>query len=397
MKINYGFIIFIGIFLTLYGLLHFYFYRKVTRAFNLSLTSNIIFIIVLCLLVLSPIIMRFLEGKSPEAVSSSVTYIGYLWMSIIFLLFAFNLIAYLYSGIIYISSRVFNSSLIKLIPDKRLILSVVILLTAFINLYGIFEAWNIKTERLTFRTDKLPEGVEKLRIVQISDIHLSQINGVKLVNRITGIIFDLNPDLLVSTGDLIDDGLREPDKVQVLFSTIKTKYGKYAVTGNHEFFGDTLKKLKFTEKCGFKLLRNRSVKINNFINIAGVDDPAANSNGIVKAVDESIVIDGFSPDKINIFLKHQPRIKKNNIGKFDIQLSGHTHGGQIFPFNYLVGLMYKYMRGLYNLGGNSYLYVSRGTGTWGPPVRFLRPPEITVIDFIKEKPHKNKVRKHIYG
>ena len=397
MKINFGFILFIGIFLALYGTLHFYFYRKVTRAFNLTLAPNIILIIILCLLLFSPIIMRMMEGNSPEILSATVTYIGYLWMGIIFLLFVFNLTVDVYRAVIYIFSHVFNSSLTKFVPDKRITLLVVISLTAFINLYGLFEAWNIKTREITIKTDKLPEGIENLRIVQISDIHFSNINGVGLANRITDVVMGLHPDLLVSTGDLIDDGLRDPDKVEVLFSSIKTKYGKYAVTGNHEFFGDLLKNLRFTENCGFKMLRNKSEKVNDYINIAGVDDPASNRNGLAKSIDENMVMTGFSPDMVNIFLKHQPRIKQENIGKFDIQLSGHTHDGQIFPFKYMVGLMFKYMRGLYYLGDNSYLYVSRGTGTWGPPVRFLAPPEVSVIDFEEEKSNKNKVRMKING
>lgn len=397
MKINLGFIIFIGIFLTLYGSLHFYFYRKVTRAFNLTLVPNIILIIVLCLLLISPIIMRVMEGNSPEAFSATITYIGYFWMGIIFLLFALNLTVDIYRAIIYISSRIFSSSLTMLIPDKQIILLVVIVATTFINLYGLFEAWNIKTREITLKTDKFPEGIEQLRVVQISDVHFSQINGVGLANRITDIVMDLKPDLLVSTGDLIDDGLKDPDKVEVLFKSIRTKYGKYAVTGNHEFFGDLLKNLRFTESCGFMMLRNKSVKVKDYINIAGVDDPAGNNNGRVKAIDESAVMEDFSTDMINIFLKHQPRIKKDSIGKFDIQLSGHSHDGQIFPFKYLVRIMFKYMSGIYYLGDNSYLYVSRGTGTWGPPVRFLSPPEITVINFVSEKTYKNKVRKKIYG
>ena len=395
MKINYAFVMFIGIFLTLYGLLHFYFYRKVTKAFGLSLTQNIIFIIVLCLLMLCPIIMRVMEDRGPETLSTVVTYIGYLWMGIIFLLFVFNLTVDLYRLLIYISSRIFNPSLIKLIPDKRITLLVILSVILFINFYGMYEAWNIKTEKITLKTDKLPEGINNLRIVQISDIHFSRLNGVRLANKITDIILGLDPDLLVSTGDLIDDGLRQPDKVQALFSNIKPKYGKYATTGNHEFITGIVKSTRFTEKCGFKLLRNEYAEVNRFIELGAVDDPAAYRNGAGKKIDEKEVVDCFTPGKIDIFLKHQPRIEKNSVGKFDIQLSGHTHNGQIFPFNLIVGMMYKYMHGMFYLGNGSYLYVSRGTGTWGPPVRFLSPPEITVIDFIKKDPGNNKVRERI--
>lgn len=397
MKINYGFIIFIGIFLTLYGLLHFYFYRKVTKAFNLSQTQNIVFIIILILLLISPIVMRLLDDSVPGALSSAVSYTGYLWMGIIFMLFVLNLAVDLYSVTVYIASRIIDSSLLKLIPDRKVALIAVVVLVGIINIYGSFEAWNIKTERIALVTDKFPAGVERLRVVQISDIHFSSINGVNLANRITGIVSDLEPDLLVSTGDLIDDGIREPDKIQVLFSSIKARYGKYGTTGNHEFYTGIVKSTRFTESCGIKLLRNECVDVNGFVKIAAIDDPAGHREGVEPKIDESSVVACLSPDKINIFLKHQPRIEKKSLGKFDVQLSGHTHDGQIFPFNLIVGMIYKYMHGLYYPGDDSFLYVSRGTGTWGPPIRFLSPPEITIIDFIKEKPLKYKIRKRING
>lgn len=387
MRFNYAFIMFIGVFLSLYALLHFYFYRKVTKAFSLTLSQNIIFIIILFILLLSPIIMRVIEGKGPEALSTAVTYAGYLWMGIIFLLFALNLAVDIYRFFIYLSSHIFNMNLLKLIPDRRIALICVILITALINLYGLYEARNIRAEMVTLETSKLPANVERLRVVQISDIHFSRTNGVGLAERITDIVSGLEPDILVSTGDLIDDGLREKERVKDLFRGIKSKYGKYAATGNHEFFAGIQVTGKFTEDCGFRLLRNESVQVNAFINIAGIDDPAVNRGGFVQKIDEAGVIKGFSPDKINIFLKHQPRIESESIGKFDLQLSGHTHRGQIFPFSIFVGMIFKYMDGLYDLGNNSYLYVSRGTGTWGPPIRFLSPPEITVIDFVNKQSH----------
>ncbi len=389
MRFNYAFILFIGVFLSLYGLLHLYFYRKVTRAFSLTPPQNIIFIILLCLLLLSPIIMRVAEGKFPDAIYAAITYIGYLWMGIIFLLFVFNLVIDIYRLIIFSSSHIFNADLTRLIPDKRIAIMAVILLTIFIHLYGLYEAWAIKTERITIPTLKLPDSMERLRVVQISDIHFSRTNGVGLAERITEIVSGLEPDILVSTGDLIDDGLREQERVKGLFRAIKTRYGKYAATGNHEFFADIRITGRFTEDCGFRLLRNENISVNDFISIAGIDDPAVNRGGFRQIIDEGEVIKGFSPDKINIFLKHQPRIEKGSVGKFDIQLSGHTHRGQIFPFSLFVGMMFRYLDGLYDLGDNSFLYVSRGSGTWGPPIRFLSPPEITVIDFVKKQQQKN--------
>jgi predicted MPP superfamily phosphohydrolase len=121
------------------------------------------------------------------------------------------------------------------------------------------------------------------------------------------------------------------------------------------------------------------------LNIAGVDDPAGKRFGTVFSVSEDKVLASFSRDTLNIFLKHQPKIENNSLGKFDIQISGHTHHGQIFPFTLITSLFYPYTKGLHKVSNDSYLYVSRGTGTWGPPIRFLTFPEITVIDFQREE------------
>jgi len=384
MKMNYSFLIFIGIFLTLYGLLHFYFYRKFIKAFQPTPIFHFFLVLILVFLMLSPIIMRVIDGKVPDSIYTIVTYIGYIWMGIIFLLFSFNLIVDLYRLMIYILARVFDPSISKLLPGNKETFLVIVSLIAFINIYGLFEAGQIRTERITLATNKLPHGIDTLRIVQITDIHFSRINGLKLADKIVGIVAGLNPDIFVSTGDLLDDGLKEVTAVQDLFRSIDVKYGKYAATGNHEFIADINITSKFTEACGFKLLRNESTNVNNFLSIAAIDDPAGSRDSSFQPGDEGGILDNLSPDRIILFLKHQPRVMEKSIGKFDLQLSGHTHNGQIFPFKYLVNLSYRYMNGLYELGKNSLLYVSRGTGTWGPPIRFLSPPEITVIDFVRK-------------
>lgn len=392
MKMNYAFLIFIGIFLTLSGLLHFYFYRKIIKAFPLALPYHILIIVILIFLMMSPIIMRLIEGKVPDIIYTITVYTGYIWMGIIFLLFSFNLVVDLYQFMVFILSRVFDPALTKYIPPHRATFLVIISLIAFINIYGFFEAGRIKTEKVTIETGKFPPDVDFLRVAQISDIHFSRTNGLKLANKITGIINKLDPDILVSTGDLIDDGLREVEEVQSLFRKIDTGYGKYAATGNHEFIAGIEKTSKFTEDCGFKLLRNETLKINEFFTIAAIDDPGVNRDSQSSVPDESAILDELSDDNINLYLKHQPVINPENIGRFDLQLSGHTHNGQIFPFRFFVKLSYKYIAGLYDLGNNSLLYVSRGTGTWGPPIRFLSPPEITVIDFVKKNRTINSER-----
>ena len=220
--------------------------------------------------------------------------------------------------------------------------------------------------------------------MQISDIHFSNINSVRLARKIVDKINGLNPHIIVSTGDFIDRGLKEKERVAALFRNIKVPYGKYATTGNHEFYAGITESVDFIEKAGFKMLRNKGITIGDMVTIAGVDDPAAKRLGLDTSISEDEILKRFPEKKLTILLKHQPRINKKSVGAFDLQLSGHTHNGQIFPFTLITLIFFPYKTGLFMLGKDSHLYVSRGTGTWGPPIRFLSPPEVTLIEFQRE-------------
>lgn len=167
-----------------------------------------------------------------------------------------------------------------------------------------------------------------------------------------------------------------------MLSEVQTKYGKFGVTGNHEFYAGLPQALGCSEKAGLRMLRGEALSVEGLINIAGVDDPAGRYFGQSEAVQESDLLSSLSSDRFTLFLKHRPVISKESLGLFDLQLSGHTHKGQIFPFSLLTGLYYPVDSGLAVLAKGSHLYVSRGAGTWGPPIRFLSPPEVTVIDLL---------------
>ena len=380
-----SFIIFITVFLTLYGLLHLYFYSKLNRAIDISTISNLLVIIALCFLLLSPIFIYKSTNTEHFLLTKILAHIGFIWMGGLFMFFSFSLMVDVYKVIVNISGRIFSLNLLRYIPGDRGTFLVTLLIITGILIYGTFEAENIAVERIELRTAKLPPQVSNLRIVQITDIHFSTLNGVKFAQKVGRIIKGLHPDILVSTGDLIDRGLVDKEDVVSLFRDIKTTYGKYAITGNHEFISGIKKAVEFTEKAGFSMLRNEGITVGDFLKIAGVDDPAAKRYGTASSVSEDKVVEFFSPEYLNIFLKHQPKVENNSLGKFDIQISGHTHNGQIFPFTLITSLFYPYQKGLYKVSDNSYLYVSRGTGTWGPPIRFLTFPEITVIDFQREE------------
>ncbi len=251
-----------------------------------------------------------------------------------------------------------------------------------LSLYGVAEALRPRVEHLQIYTAKLPPEVGRLRIVQITDVHLGMLMGPRRFGRILDQVRALQPDLLLSTGDLVDGRARHLDGLAPLIEAYRPRLGKYAVTGNHEYIVGIERAVDFHERAGLTLLRGSVVEPVRGLVLAGVDDIAAPRFGQPGTLDEGVALAGTAPDAFVILLKHQPVLREAARGRFDLQLSGHVHGGQIFPFGLLVRLVYPVRTGLNPLADGAALYVSRGTGTWGPPMRLLAPPEITLIELI---------------
>jgi predicted MPP superfamily phosphohydrolase len=249
--------------------------------------------------------------------------------------------------------------------------------------YGYGEARNVRTERITIKSKKIPESVGSLKIVQISDVHLGLIIRQERLGRILDLVKAAKPDIFVATGDLVDGQINGMPGLAEMFDEIRPPYGKFAITGNHEFYAGLSQALSFTGKAGFTILRGEAVTVGGLLNIAGVDDPAGRNLGLAKDVNEREMLSGLPPEHFTLLLKHRPLVDKEAAGRFDLQLSGHVHKGQIFPFSIATKLYYPVEAGLAEIGG-SLLYVSRGTGTWGPPIRFLSPPEVTIIELVAD-------------
>ncbi|MBW1995833.1 MAG: metallophosphoesterase, partial [Deltaproteobacteria bacterium] len=218
--------------------------------------------------------------------------------------------------------------------------------------------------------------------VQISDVHIGLIVGENRLEKILDRVIAAEPDILISTGDLVDGQMDDVSTLTEMFRKIPAKMGKYAITGNHEFYAGLNRALKFTKNAGFTVLRGEALSINGFLNIAGVDDMAGNSYGLTRNISEKALLSALDRDKFTLFLKHRPLLEKDATGLYDLQLSGHVHKGQIFPFSLVTMLFYPEDAGMLALDNNAFLYVSRGCGTWGPPIRFLSPPEVTIIDLV---------------
>jgi hypothetical protein len=247
--------------------------------------------------------------------------------------------------------------------------------------YGLFEATDIRLERIELASPKITAKSGRIRIVQISDVHLGLIVREGRLSRILARIQEANPDILVSTGDLVDGQLNHLFKEADLLAALDPPLGKIAITGNHEFYAGLQEAVKFTEASGFTLLRHQGMMVGG-INFVGVDDRAAISFGQEPAKSESALLSAQPREVFTILLKHRPDIDPDSLGLFDLQLSGHTHKGQIFPFNLLTWLFHPQPAGQLTSLKSGFLYLNRGTGTWGPPIRFLAPPEVTIIDLV---------------
>jgi predicted MPP superfamily phosphohydrolase len=379
-----GFIIFLLVFLSLYSGLHLYGFLKVKRALTLDPAATTALIIFMAIMVFAPILVRILERMGFESVARLLAYIGYSWMGLLFLFFSAALLMDIYRLFLSVARLILPTDLSILTLSPRHSFLISFFLSIFITVYGSFEAVNIRQEYITFRTPKIPSEVGRIRIAQISDVHLGLIVGKKRLKRIIRKIKTADPDILVSTGDLVDGQADNLSGLADMLQKTATKYGKFAITGNHEFYAGLAHSIDFTEKAGFTILRGNGLNVSGLLNIAGVDDIAGKPYGLMKQVSEKAMLSKLPRDQFTLFLKHRPVTDNEALGLFDLQLSGHTHKGQIFPFSLITKLFFPNQAGLLALEKNTHLYVSRGTGTWGPPIRFLASPEVTIIDLVHQ-------------
>jgi predicted MPP superfamily phosphohydrolase len=380
MRWQLSFILFLGVFLTLYGSLHYFFYRKLRRVVSLKGSIQGLVLFLLLIMLTAPIGVNVWISVGRQGLAALFAYGGYYWMGGLFLFFAIHLPVDVYRGVLWCAGRYLETDLSRFRPEPRRVFFLSILVIAGIMVYGTFEARRLKTEKIVIATAKLPPGTDSLRIVQVSDIHFSTINAVGTAQRIVETIRGVRPDIIVSTGDFVDRGLRDRQGVAALFRALPAPHGKYAVTGNHEFYAGLAESVELMEEAGFRMLRNEGIVAARAVNIAGVDDLTAERYGIQVGGLEEKILKGLEPERFTLLLKHRPRIRPGSSELMDLQLSGHTHGGQIFPFNLVVAIFFPHVGGLYEPKPDTRLYVSRGTGTWGPPVRFLSSPEVTLIE-----------------
>ncbi len=378
--------LFLITFLSLYGGMHVYAFVRLRGTFSPGQTAQALLAGALLMMTLAPLLVRLAEGAGLERTAAWIAWPSYVWMGSIFIFCATLLAADTLRAAAWITHRFYGTAIPGFLT-AAITCETALLIALLASGYALYEVRSIRTEHVAVTTDKLPPTVRRIRIVQISDVHVGLLFHESRLESVLQAVRAAHPDILVSTGDLVDgrlsreDVLKHLDKMAAMIAAVPTKGGKFAVTGNHEYYAGLEQALAFTRKAGFTVLRNQSVSLPEGITISGVDDAAGRRANLPAAMEpEAELLRSLPQGQFQLLLKHRPLVAATGSDHFNLQLSGHVHKGQIFPFNLLVRLRFPIPCGTSTTANGSLIHVSRGSGTWGPPMRLFAPPEVTVID-----------------
>jgi len=376
---NKSFIIFFAIVFVVYLLVNSYIFIRGLHAFKPDSTIRNYYIISFVFLALTFWAGRILENYFPSVITDVFVWIGSFWLAFI--------LYFLVSVILLDIIRIINH-FIPFYPDyitknyqktKEFIFYGIVLLVGIIVLIGHINFLYPRIYTKEIKINKQVKDFKTLNIVVASDIHMGTIVTNGRVRKLVDMVNGLNPDIILLPGDILDEDL-EPVLRRNLgedISKLKAKYGVYAVNGNHEFIGGAEEADKYLRNHGINLLRDSVTVIDDRFLIVGREDLSVNRIRKRKTIDE--LLSGYNKELPIILLDHQPfkLFEAENAG-VDLQLSGHTHHGQLFPFNYLTKKIYEVSWG-YKKKGNTNIYVSSGYSGWGPPVRLGSRTEIVNI------------------
>ncbi|MFQ6855236.1 metallophosphoesterase [Streptomyces sp. 35M1] len=268
-------------------------------------------------------------------------------------------------------------------PSRRLFVSRVVggaaaaagLATVGYGAYGVLRGPSVR--RITVPLAKLPRAAHGFRIAVVSDIHIGPILGRAHTRRIVDTINATSPDLVAVVGDLVDGSVADLGSAAEPLAALRARHGSYFVTGNHEYFSGAEQWVDHVRELGLVPLENARVEIAGF-DLAGVNDIAGETEG--QGPDFGSALGDRDRGRAAVLMAHQPVVIHDAVEHgVDLQLSGHTHGGQLWPGNLLAELANPTVAGLERYG-DTQLFVSRGAGAWGPPVRVGAPSDITVVE-----------------
>jgi len=363
------FAIFITVVLTVWGFMHGYvFWRLSSIPWLAAHCPRMGLVLSALALWLSYPLARLLNARNVEAVGVPLEFVAAVWMGVLFLMLA----ALLVVDVVTAGGWLFS----QVAPQLR---GGAVLVAGLFSVVGVVQGLRPPVLRdYEVRMMGLPSEHDGLTLVAISDLHLGILKGERWLTKLVGRVNDLKPDLVAVVGDLVDGNVRHVERLLPRLKQLRSPLGVWAVTGNHEYYAGLELSVSLLEAAGYGVLRDRWTEVAPGLIIAGVDDLTArgqfgqSDDGLDHAL-------ANRPPAATILLSHSPlEWKRAAAAGVNLMLSGHTHAGQVWPFNFLVKLKYPLLAGRYEVNGMT-LLVCRGTGTWGPPMRLWRPSEILRI------------------
>jgi predicted MPP superfamily phosphohydrolase len=322
-----------------------------------------------------------------------VAWAGYSWLGSIFLLLVSVAAVDAARGILYLSHLAFGAgafgtgigaelSVASPIERARFWAKLAGCVGGVAVASALWFGRRVVVRRVSVPLGKLPRALDGTTIVQLSDVHVGPTIGKRFLDRVVDRVNALKPDVVAITGDLVDGSVPRLAPHVAPLARLQARHGVYFVTGNHEYYAGAQEWCEHLATLGVRVLRNERVSIgtgSDSYDLAGVDDFAGRHFGHGHGADVDRALAGRDESREVVLLAHQPRavVEAERAG-VGLQISGHTHGGQIWPFNYLVRLQQPVTSGLERFG-RSLIYVSNGTGYWGPPMRLGSPAEITQL------------------
>jgi predicted MPP superfamily phosphohydrolase len=379
MRLN--FIIFFSIFFTVYGLVNLYILIRGWQSIPQGSSLKISYLIFFLFVSLSFIAGRFIENISLSAASNLLIWIGSFWLAAML---------YLFLAIVLIDVlRVINHWL-PIFPHwvaryplqaRQWTALGVMGMTVILLIIGHLNALTPRIRTLEITIPKNIHGTNTVNVVVVSDIHLGTLVGRTRFDRIAARINELKPDLILLPGDIVDEDLAPVIRQNMgeSLTKLRARWGVFAITGNHEYIGGVEEACRYLEDHGVTLLRDAALRVNHGLTLIGREDRSISRFSGKKRKSLAELMDRVDRNGLVILMDHQPfQLEESESNGIDLQLSGHTHHGQLWPLNFVTEMIYELSWG-YKKKNGTHIYVSCGVGTWGPPVRLGNRPEIVNI------------------
>jgi hypothetical protein len=372
---------------------HLYLYRRLVRHLVHGRLPRLLALAALVLMTCVLGFRRTVLDCLPESMAGVVTMATYTWMGValclVLALLALDVGRAVFAVVRRLRPTISAPAASPTVDeDRRRLLSRTLAGGAFVAggglaTYGSWRAFSppVVTE-LAVKIPKLPRALDGLSIVQLTDIHVGHFIQRRYMDALVQQTNALRPDLVAITGDLVDGDVATLGGHVAALRNLRSRFGSFFVTGNHDYYSGDEEWTAFLQSLGIDVLRNRHVRIGDAggsLDLVGVDDWSGGRRRNKKGYDLDQALAGHDPERATVLLAHQPANFQVAAERgVDLQVSGHTHGGQLVPMTFFIGLAWEHAAGLYR-HGDSHIYVSRGCGFWGPPMRVGSPPELVKL------------------